>query len=183
MIGFFLVLVAACCALGRELRNALLEVLYRRRIGRIIIASWADPWARVVLVQYFVKGKEYWYWDNIMSGKSTPARSEYKWLLRLRQRRGPHRVDAAYIRVSGLSVPFLDVTQFVRELSGPRMDFYGGIGALEGRFLETYLHRRLYENSSTPVSIHHWDFCDVHIVPGSMIKPDRFVFPKRDRYL
>ena len=168
MIGLFLVLVATVCAVWRTWRDSLKNSFYGRRIGE----SCVNRSCNVTWVQYFIGCAEYWYWENTIHGE--PATTDFRWLLCQPQKQRPHRVETALIEDSSGEV--IDVTLFVRQLSGPGMDFYGrNFRDVEADKLDAYLTFRCIPDMEDWLD---WKHCDVRIVPGSVMTPIRFTFDR-----
>lgn len=156
------------CAVWRTWCDSLKNLLYGRRIGE----SGVHQYCNVALVQYFIGGAEYWYWEDTIDGE--PATTDFQWLLCQPRKQRPHRVETALIERSSGEV--VDVTLFVRQLSGPGMDFYGrDLRDLEEDKLDAYLTSRCFPDMEDWLD---WKHCDVRIVPGSVMKPIRFTFDR-----
>jgi len=190
MIGFFLVLVSAICALCRGLSARIAELIHRRRLGHLVLMESDADGRDVLFVQYFIRGREYWYWElckKDQHGSLTDSQFEElgedleETLLSQTVICGPPKVESAHLRTTrGL----IDVTELLRQLSGPRRDFYGRLSEIvrdDDAIVGAYLQARSNLSECDDLSIRaarlqKWVGCEVRIVPGSVMPFKPLVF-------
>ena len=179
MIGTFLVFVAAVCALFRCWWDRLEYYLYKTEIGQSleIILTTRTGLRRFWFVQYFIRGREFWWWTPT-AGKCLAEIDEAAAELldqSLPKRRG-HKVQDACLFTVGDAV---DVTEFLRQLSGPGGDFYWSRvpqPPLDADTVKAYLTVRM------PAKDTDWLSVTMRVVPGSVapFKPLKFDLCKKE---
>ena len=167
MIGFFLVFVSLVCAVCRGLMWRLQDVVYERRIGQTLYVETDDEEPRTLyFVQFFIRGAEYWGWVEVDEDTEDPLDQEWfeeRFLHLEPDHRRPNKIDSARLVEQGWCCFEEDVTQLLRQLSGPGGNFYGeGRVFMSPGFLKAYLQVRAV---SVPQP---WDYCELRVVPGYM---------------
>ena len=167
MIGFFLVTISMICAVCGSLGERMTDFVCGRRLGRNTLRTVGslEESRRVLFVQYFIRGKEFWCWTdyervNLQDLEDT--------LLGRPLAKGPPKVESACLRTTRSLV---DVTHLLRQLSGPAKDFYGRQGEITasgGELLKAYLQARTFDLGYDLMFFSEWIGCDIRIVPGSV---------------
>lgn len=175
MIGTFLVFVAAVCAVFRCWWDRLEYYLYKTKIGQTVevYVATGTGFRRFLFVQYFLRGREFWWWTPTANRCGREIDEDVADLLdqSLPKRRGHKVQDACLFTVGGV----VDVTEFLRQLSGPGGDFYWSRvpqPPLDADTVRAYLTLRMLAKDTD------WLFVDMRVVPGSVapFKPLRFSF-------
>ena len=189
MIGTFLVMVAAVCAVFRCWWDRLEYYLYKTEIGHSIWVAHTEPQGgprhQSLFVQYFVRGREFWWWTPTDGVGGWFRNADVVELLQLNQslpkRRG-HKVQNAYLITVGDEI---DVTKFLQQLSGPQGDFYRSLDedqpVLDADTVRAYLGIRLpAQHLPTEKPETEWLYMGMCVVPGSVapFRPIRFDFHK-----
>lgn len=184
MIGTFLVFVAAICALLRCWWDRLEYYLYKTEIGdkvNVRVDSKIGGVREVVFVQYFLRGREFWWWDTYApsewEGDEWTDASLSDLLAQPLPRHRGHKVQNACLFTVDDEV---DVTKMFQQLSGPRQDFRYYKRQLDVDVVQAYLHARL---AGETARYSDWLYVNLRVVPGSVapFKPLRFEF--REHYV
>ena len=178
MIGFLLVLISFVVACCRSLWRSLVgtrpcsKTGFGRRFH--VVARSNRPFGHyedLLFLQYFIRGNEYWF----VAGEP-PLPSLCRTLTKASVRElARHKVDSAKLFSDTGKV---DVTQWVRELAGPGMNFHGDLfapdigiafGVNQDVLREYLMLRAKLESPERQRDFEgRWSHCDVRIIPGSM---------------
>ena len=185
MIGTFLVMVAAVCAVFRCWWDRLEYYLYKTKLGEIrYTRRESRPESGFLFVQYFLSGREFWRWmptSDILYQEDVDKAVADLLSQPLPKRRGK-KVHSAFL-ITGSDK--IDVTEFLQQLSGPQGNFYKTFDqdqpVLDADTVRAYLGLRLPAyHLSTGKPDTEWLYMGMCVVPGSMapFRPIRFAFCK-----